>query len=179
MPRDPEKRLDSNPASRGAAGGKPHRTLVEPRPARGDARSIEEERAARKRVAALVAGGLHFKVKRTGDQIQAGRGAGAPKLWARLSSKSFTPEHTLDLRGRPLPEIGDAIAAFLGHVHRRGVKHVLVPFADAPRGDPSREPSAQAMIDALTRGSAAPIVRAFASAHDEHGGVDALAVLLV
>jgi DNA-nicking Smr family endonuclease len=137
----------------------------------------DRELAARKRVAGLVSGGLHFTVKRQGDRVQAARVSGAAKLWARLSSKTFAPEQTLDLRGRTVAEMDGAVAVFLPVVHRRGVKQVLIPFSGET--DEPREPREASVIAALTRGSASPLVRAFVSPHEIHGGTDALAVLLV
>lgn len=141
------------------------------------AEARERELAARKRVAALVSGGLHFTIKRQGDRVQAARVNGAAKLLARLSSKTFAPEQTLDLRGRSVSEMDDAVAVFLPVVHRRGVKQVLIPFSGET--DEPREQREAGAIAALTRSSAAPLVRAFSSPHEIHGGTAALAVLLI
>jgi DNA-nicking Smr family endonuclease len=157
-------------SKRSAARG----TLVQPG-VRAEAR--DRELAARKRVAALVSGGLHFSIKRQGDRIQATRTSSASKLVSRLSSKTFVPEQTIDLRGRPVAEIDGAISAFLRVVHRRGVKNVLVSFPG--EADEPRELREESVIAALTRGSAAPLVRAFVSPHEVHGRTDTLAVLLV
>jgi DNA-nicking Smr family endonuclease len=148
-----------------------------PRHASPRAEARERELAARKRVAALTSGGLHFTIKRQGDRVQAARVNGAAKLWSRLTSKTFAPEQTLDLRGRTVSEMDGAVAGFLPVVHRRGVKLVLVPFS-GETGEPREEREAGA-IAALTRSSAAPLVRAFASPHEVHGGTQALAVLLI
>jgi hypothetical protein len=70
-----------------------------------------------------------------------------------------------------------AVAVFLPVVHRRGVKQLLIPFSGET--DEPREEREAGVIAALTRSSAAPLVRAFASPHETHGGTNALAVLLV
>ena len=151
--------------------------MVQPRAPRGDAEARERELAARKRVAALVSGGLNFHLKRNGDQVQAARGTGGAKLCARLTNKTFVPEQTLDLAGTPESEFDGAISAFLRVVHRRGVKHLLIAFSNP--ADESREQREESLVTALTRGGPAPLVRAFATPHDAFGGRNALAVLLV
>jgi DNA-nicking Smr family endonuclease len=149
-----------------------------PRPQRASPEERERELAARKRVAALVSGGLHFKIKQDGDRIQGQRGGSSTKVLARLTSKSFSPEVTLDLRGHPMTNARDAIAGFISVHHRRGVKQMSIvfdPLPDETTGDTALE----AIVTALTLGPATALVRAFASTHESIGGHAALAVLLI
>ena len=136
------------------------------------------EAAARKRVAGLVAGGLHFKIKREPGRIQGQRGAGTAKLAARVAGKGFAPEITLDLREKPAAEARDAIANFVSSQHRRGVKQMSIVFDPAPAGDDA-ESATEAVVKALTLGASAALVRAFSTAHESRGGSTALAVLLI
>ncbi len=136
------------------------------------------ELAARKRVAALVSGGVHFKIKREGGRVQGQRGSGSAKLLARITSKTFTPEVTLDLRGQPFAAARDAIAGFIKVHHRRGVQQLLITF-DPPSEEAGAESALEAVIAGLTMGAASALVRAFASARDNLGGDTALAVLLI
>ncbi len=136
------------------------------------------EVAARKRVAALVSGGLHFKIKREGNTVQGQRGSGSAKLVALITSKTFTPEVTLDLRGLPNVIPRDAIAAFVNMHHRRGVKRLLIAF-DLSSDEAGAQGGLDTMITALTLGPAAALVRAFASARENLGGNAAFAVLLI
>lgn len=136
------------------------------------------EAAARKRVAGLVAGGLHFKVKREPGRIQGQRGAGSSKLAARVAGKGFTPEVTLDLREKPATDARDAIANFVSVQHRRGVKQMAIVFEPAPAGDEA-ESGLESVVKALTLGASAALVRAFSTAHESRGGNTALAVLLI
>jgi len=136
------------------------------------------EVAARKRVAALVSGGLHFKIKREGNTVQGQRGSGSAKLVALITSKNFTPEVTLDLRGLPDVVPRDAIAGFVNMHHRRGVKRMLIAF-DPSSGEADAKGGLDAIITGLTMGPAAALVRAFASARENLGGNAALTVLLI
>jgi DNA-nicking Smr family endonuclease len=145
-------------------------------PVTAEARGIEA--AARKRVAGLVAGGLHFKIKRERGRIQGQRGAGSSKLAARVAGKGFAPEVTLDLREKPAAEVPDAIANFVSAQHRRGVKQMAIVFEPAPAGDEA-DSMMEAVVKALTMGASAALVRAFSTAHESRGGSTALAVLLI
>lgn len=146
-----------------------------PRAKRASPEERSVELAARKRVAALVSGGLHFKIKREGERIQGQRGAGSAKVLARLTGKGFAPEVTLDLRGHPLDNARDAIAGFVSVHHRRGVQQMAIVF--------DREGGAHDALDlivtALTLGPVAALVRAFASAREAPAGTAALSVLLI
>jgi DNA-nicking Smr family endonuclease len=138
----------------------------------------ERELAARKRVAALSSGGLHFKVKREGDRIQGQRGNSSAKALARLTSKSFSPEVTLDLRGQPLANARDAIAGFASVHHRRGVKQMAILF-DPAAAEGGAEDALDQLARALTLGPVAPLVRAFSSARESSAANAALVVLLI
>jgi len=145
-------------------------------PATAEARGIEA--AARKRVAGLVAGGLHFKIQREAGRVQGQRGAGSSKLAARVAGKGFAPEVTLDLREKPATEANHAIANFLSAQHRRGVKQMSIVFDPAPVGDEA-DSALEAVVKALTLGASAALVRAFSTAHESRGANGALAVLLI
>ncbi len=150
-----------------------------PRAPGASSEAREQELAARKRVAALVSGGVHFKVKRDGEQVQATRGSAAAKSYARLASKTYAPELTLDLRAQPDAEVGDGIAGYVRLVHRRGVRQLLIRIDEPTAPADVREQRRQHVVTALTLGAAAPLVRAFTSAHESLGGTRSLAVLLI
>jgi DNA-nicking Smr family endonuclease len=150
----------------------------QPRALPASAEERTRELAARKRVAALVSGGLHFKIKRDGGRIQGQRGTGSAKLIARLTSKGFSPEVTLDLRGLPTVNARDAIASFVSVHHRRGVKQMSIAF-DLPSGEADADTALDLIVAALTLGPAAALVRAFSSARESLGGNAALTVLLI
>lgn len=163
------------PPARKRARGVP----VHPRlPSRADPESRALELAARKRVAALLSGGVHFKVREDAGRIHGERGPGSAKLAARVGSKHFRPEVTLDLRTRPAADAGEAIASFVRAHHRRGVRQLWIVFDRVPGADDAGS-AVDAIVAALTHGQSAALVRAFASAHESLGGAGTLAVLLI
>jgi DNA-nicking Smr family endonuclease len=152
---------------------------VHPRlPSRADPEKRALELAARKRVAALISGGVHFKIRRDAGRIHGERGAGSAKLAARVGSKHFSPEVTLDLRARPAAHTEEAVANFVRTHHRRGVQQLSILFDPAPDADEAAS-ALEAIVAALTHGQSAALVRAFSSGHESLGGAAALAVLLI
>lgn len=138
-----------------------------------------EEVAARKRLAALVSGGVHFKIRREDEFVEGWRSEGSSKLVMRLSSKGFVPEATLDLHGERVARVTDVVASFVRMHHRRGARHLLIIVGKGLHSEDGVGVLLPALIDALIQGLAAPLVRAFASAHAVHGGTGAVAVLLI
>jgi len=164
----------SPPARKQARGVPLHPRL----PSRADPEKRALELAARKRVAALLSGGVHFKIREDAGRIHGERGSGSAKLAARVGGKHFSPEVTLDLRARPAADTEEAIANFVRTHHRRGVRQLSIVFDPVPSADEA--PSAlEAIVTALTRGQSAALVRAFSSAHESLGGPATLAVLLI
>jgi DNA-nicking Smr family endonuclease len=139
----------------------------------------EEEAAARKRLAALVSGGIHFKVRTEDGYVQGQRNEVQPKIVQRLSGKAFAPDATLDLHGEVTARVSDVVSAFVRSHHRRGAKHLLIIVGKGLHSEDGQGVLLDALIDALTHGGAAPLVRCFASAHANLGGTGAVAVMLV
>jgi DNA-nicking Smr family endonuclease len=137
------------------------------------------EAAARKRLAALVSGGIHFKIKLEDGYVQGQRSEVPSKLVLRLGGKAFAPDATLDLHGERTARVTDVVEAFVRGHHRRGAKHLLVIVGKGLHSEDGQGVLLHALIDALTKGGAAPLVRCFASAHTNLGGTGAVAVLLV
>ena len=139
----------------------------------------EEEAAARKRLAALVSGGIHFKVKTEDGYVQGQRREVQPKLVLKLSGKGFAPDATLDLHGEVTARVSDLVSNFARTHHRRGAKHLLIIVGKGLHSEDGQGVLLPALIDALTQGGAAPLVRCFASAHANLGGSGAVAVMLM
>ena len=159
---------------------KPSRKVVPPTPRKAiSEQDRADEIAARKRLAALVSGGVHFKVRREDEFVQAYRSEASSKVVAKLSGKGFSPEASLDLHGERAGKVSDVVAAFVRTHHRRGARHVLIIVGKGLHSEDGTSVLLPALIDALTQGLCAPLVRGFATAHSTLGGAGAVAVLLV
>jgi DNA-nicking Smr family endonuclease len=137
------------------------------------------EAAARKRLAQLVAGGVHFHVKREDEYVHGLRADASSKLLLRLNGKGFSPEARLDLHGERAAQVSDRVANFVRSHHRRGARHILIIVGKGLHSEDGVGVLTHAVTDALTEGLAAPLVKAFASAHVNQGGTGAIAVLLI
>jgi DNA-nicking Smr family endonuclease len=164
----------AKPALHGGAPARPH--PIQQARAHEDDRA--EEAAARARLAALVAGGVRFKVIRDDDYVSGYRTDASPKLLARLSGKGFAPDATLDLHGQRFAQVRDVVASFARAHHRKGARQLLMIAGKGLHSADGVGVLRDALIDALTQGAAAPIVIAFATAHASQGGTGAIAVLL-
>jgi DNA-nicking Smr family endonuclease len=162
----------SKPALHGSA---PPRPMPMQRASEADR---AEEAAARARLAALVAGGVRFKVIREDDYVFGYRTDASPKLLARLSGKGFAPDATLDLHGQRAAQVRDVVASFARAHHRKGARQLLMIAGKGLHSADGVGVLRDALVDALTQGAAAPIVIAFATAHASQGGTGAIAVLL-
>jgi DNA-nicking Smr family endonuclease len=167
------KKLRAKPvAEQGVASRNPtHEAQV-----RAEARS--EELAARTRLAALVSEGVRFKVRREDDYVEGLRADTSPKLLARIQGRGFSPEARLDLHGLRANQVAPAIERFVRSHQRRGARHVLLIVGKGLHSEDGTSVLAPAAVEALTHGLPAPWVVAFCTAHSEHGGVGAIAVLL-
>ncbi|MET0390860.1 MAG: Smr/MutS family protein [Polyangiales bacterium] len=160
---------------------KPTRQIVS-RPHVPSRRTDEEradEQAARKRLAELVSGGVHFKVQREDAFVRAFRSNAASKTVDKLTGQGFSPEATLDLHGERTARLSDTVSAFVRQHHRRGARHLLIIVGKGLHSEDGTGVLLSALIEALTHGLCAPLVRGFATAHQRLGGTGAVAVLLI
>lgn len=155
--------------------------LVTPRvvPGRMTESERAEELAARKRLAELVSGGVHFKIRREDEYVTAYRSEGSRKLVDRLGGQGFAAEATLDLHGERTARVSELVSSFVRSHHRRGARHLLIIVGKGLHSEDGTGVLLPAVIDALTQSLCAPLVRGFATAHQRHGGTGAIAVLLV
>ncbi|HEX2675283.1 MAG TPA: Smr/MutS family protein [Polyangiales bacterium] len=146
--------------------------------ARNAQQTSAEDAEARARLDALVGGGVRFQVRSDDAFVEGVREGVSPKLLPRLTGKGFAPEATLDLHGLRAADVAAKISSFVRTQKRAGARHLLVITGKGLHSKDGVSALRRATIDALTRGGAAPLVGAFATAHDVHGGSGAIAVLL-
>jgi len=138
-----------------------------------------EELAARKRLAALVSGGVHFKVHREDQYIEGYRSESSRRVIEKLGGRGFAPEAKLDLHGERAARASERIASFVRGHHRRGARHLLIIVGKGLHSEDGIGVMSSVLIEALTQGLCAPLVRGFVTAHAVHGGTGAVAVLLI
>jgi DNA-nicking Smr family endonuclease len=133
---------------------------------------------ARARLAALVGAGVRFEVQRGDGFVQGLRQGTSEKLLRPLASSGYQPEATLDLHGLRRDEALRAVHDFVRAQQRTGARYLLIIAGKGQHSPGGVSVLREAVVEALTQGGAAPLVRAFASAHVRHGGSGALAVQL-
>lgn len=150
---------------------------IEPRPI--DPLAIAADQEARARLGALIAGDVRFDVQLERDgYVQALRQGAARKLLTAVQGSSFGPDAQLDLHGMHAPEAARAVHDFVRNEHRRGARRLLIIVGKGNHSEAGVSVLGPVARDALTRGGAAPLVQAFATAHASLGGRGAICVLL-
>jgi DNA-nicking Smr family endonuclease len=158
--------------------GTPSRSV----PAGGADRSRDEagDEAARQRLASLVAGGLHFRLHEEPDGYVEGlRSDAHPAALRVVTAAHPVPEATLDLHGRTGEEAAKEVRRFVRERHQRGDRLLLIVHGKGRHSEGGRAVLGDRVRETLTRGGAAPLVLAFASAPLRLGGLGALVVRLV
>ena len=132
------------------------------------------------RLGALVGGGVQFVESAVGDGLrEAVRQGVAARELRRLRSPNFHPEATIDLHGETADAVELLLSRFVRGHHRRGCKYLLIIHGKGLHSQDGRGVLGDAVFVALTGGGAAPLVRALAPAHVQHGGSGATAIMLM
>lgn len=143
-------------------------------------RDLQDDHAARRRLGALVGGGVTFVVDEVGEDLREAvrQGVSAREL-RRLRSPRFHPEATLDLHGESREAVELLVSRFVREHHRRGCRYLLVIHGKGLHSDAGIGVLGAAVFSALTAGGAAPLVRGLTLAHPQLGGSGATAVMLM
>lgn len=156
-----------------------HRVGPKAPPRAVDPAALASDREARERLGALIAGDVRFDVQLERDgYVQALRQGASRKALAAVQSSAFGPDAQLDLHGLHAAEAASRVHDFVRGEHRRGARRLLIIVGKGNHSEAGISVLAPIARDALTRGGAAPLVQAFASAHVTLGGRGALAILL-
>lgn len=151
---------------------------VKTRPAPAPVALDRADEEARARLGALVGGGVDFDLAFDGDRVL-GRRRGLPlRLADDLSRKAVVPDATLDLHGLRGDEASREVTRWLRSEHRRGAGVVCVVTGKGLHNESGISVLRDRVVKAMTEGGAAPVVRAFGSAHRTRGGTGALMVVL-
>jgi len=137
----------------------------------------ETEAAARARLDALVGGGVTFELTREDGLLRALRSGMHADHLKVLLDPEVRPDLEFDLHGLSAKDAQQRLSRFVREAHGRGARTLLIIHG---RGNRSPGPPVlgDAALEALTRGGAAPLVSALATAPRALGGVGALLVRL-
>ena len=135
------------------------------------------EAVARARLDALVGGGVTFELTREDGLLRAlRRGMHADHLKVLLDPE-VRPDLEFDLHGSSAKDAQQRLSRFVREAHGRGARTLLIIHGRGNRS-PGAPVLGDAALEALTRGGAAPLVSALATAPRALGGVGALLVRL-
>ncbi|MBX3251648.1 MAG: Smr/MutS family protein [Myxococcales bacterium] len=173
---------DVRPLDAPAPGGKPKKPRASgrrgPRALAERAHRDAAEEEARARLDRLVAEGVRFTVSRDEGSVE-GRRRGVPdRTLLLLRRGELTPEARVDLHGLSYADALRTVRQFVRDCVHRGRLTVLLIHGKGAHSDGGVGVLAEACVEVLTKGGAAPFVDAFASAPARFGGEGALLVRL-
>lgn len=154
--------------------------VVQPvvRSAEDVADQAQRDAEARARLDAFVGQAKRFVVERDGDEVRGRRDDLSPAQAAQLFLRVPAPEQKLDLHGLRGEDAGRQVVAFVRSAQRAGKRVVLIVHGRGQHSAGGVGVLAEVVLETVTRGGAAPVVRAFMSAPQRQGGSGALVVFL-
>ncbi|MEZ4286600.1 MAG: Smr/MutS family protein [Polyangiales bacterium] len=155
----------------------PKRAQRSPVPPKSSPPIRQDDDDARERLGSLVSGGLKFSIDQDRERIRGLRVGTHRSHLVHLSDAQPSEEATIDLHGLTQAQAKEKLTKFVRDASSRGEVYVLAIHGKGSHsagGGVLRD----AVIDALTKGGAAPRVIAFCSAPRHLGGSGALLVKL-
>lgn len=140
--------------------------------------AARQDALARDRLDALVGGGIRFSIERDDNYVRGRRHGSHPRVPHRLGSDTCRADARLDLHGLTSEEAKREVVRFVRAQRSRGARRVLIIHGKGNHSESGCGVLADAVIDALTEGGAAPAVEAFSTAAPANGGSGALVVQL-
>jgi len=138
----------------------------------------QRDAEARARLDAFVGQAKRFVVERDGDEVRGRRDDVSPAQAAQLFKRVAAPEQKLDLHGLRSEDAGRQVVAFVRSAQRAGKRVVLIVHGRGQHSAGGVSVLPDVVLETLSRGGAAPVVRAFMSAPQRQGGSGALIVFL-
>lgn len=126
----------------------------------------------------VVALGTRFVLERADDHVSGYRSDLGPRVLAPLRSSRWQPQDTLDLHGYRIRDLEKELVPELTRRVGRRIKRLLIVHGKGLHSAGGIGVLASAVVDSLTEGRAAPLVRALMTAPLRLGGSGALAVEL-
>ena len=159
------------------------RVVVSPPPKHDPVVRVADDEA-RARLRALVGGGARFDVREDDDYVEASAEGTPESVMRQLLRATPGPGlPSLDLHGAKEHEVEARVSRFVRGAEKKAAKRVLIIHGKGLHSAPGasaqgRSILGRATVQALTKGGAAPLVRAFVSAPTALGGTGALLVEL-
>lgn len=172
---------DASLLDRAMAGVVPlaSRTRVDPPPPAAEPRPfVSEEAEAMAALADLVSGETHFDVTDTREYMEGAVVGLDPRLVRKLRRGDFVRQDHLDLHGMIADEARPAVDRFLLAAVQKGLRCVLIVHGKGLNSKDHTPVLKEKLRSWLSRGQAAKLVLAFATARPHDGGAGALYVLL-
>lgn len=166
---------------RAMAGVKPlaSRARIEPPTPASEPRTVmSEEAEALAALADLVSGETHFDVTDTREYLEGAVVGLDPGLVRKLRRGDFVRQAHLDLHGMIADEARPAVDRFLLASVQKGLRCVLIVHGKGLNSKDQTPVLKEKLKGWLSRGQAAVLVLAFATARPHDGGAGALYVLL-
>lgn len=173
---------DVRPLGATAAGSKPKRRPPSRKavtPLGPDPETLFRERQARETLDRLVGGGVRLHLRRNADGgVEGWRDGAQTRTLRLLSSGTLAPEARIDLHGLRRAEVAAKVSRFVRDSHRKGRRTVALIHGKGRHSEGGRGVLEGACVEALSEGGAAPLVEAFTTAPERHGGHGVLVVRL-
>lgn len=142
------------------------------------ASQVQRDAEARARLDAFVGGAKRFVIDHDGDEVRGRRDDVSPAQAAQLFQRVPAPEQKLDLHGLRGDDARRQVVAFLRSAQRAGKRVVLIVHGRGQHSAGGVSVLSEVVLETISRGGAAPVVRAFMSAPQRQGGSGALVVFL-
>ena len=154
--------------------------VVQPPPKSAEevARQAQRDAEARARLDAFVGQARRFVVEQDGDELRGRRDDVTRAQAAQLFARVAAPEQKLDLHGLRSEDAARQVVTFTRAAQRMGKRVVLIVHGRGQHSAGGVGVLPEVVREALSRGGAAPVVRAFMSAPQRLGGSGALLVFL-
>lgn len=161
-------------------GGDDGPKVVQPPPKSAEevAAQAQRDAEARARLDAFVGQAQRFVVERDGDLVRGRRDDLSPAQASQLFARAAAPEQKLDLHGLRAEDAARQVVTFTRSAQRAGKRVVIIVHGRGQHSAGGVGVLAEVVLETLSRGGAAPVVRAFASAPQRQGGAGALLVFL-
>ena len=161
-----------------AKGDAPRPVRPAQKPPEQIAARAQRDAEARARLDAFVGQARRFVVERNGDDVRGRRDDMSIAQASQLFARDKAPEQKLDLHGLRAEDAARQVVTFTRAAQRAGKRTVLIVHGRGQHSAGGVGVLPEVVLETLSRGGAAPVVRAFMTAPQRLGGIGAMLVFL-